>query len=111
MLANPGVRYYTFPISESFSFILQSSYSSFWPFLHPLFKLSGCHKRKAEEPVEVGTVEFVIPAQSLKHTWDLNPGAPAESGLPAEVYLLSPRTFNPVQHGVMSVGQALELGS
>lgn len=57
-------------------------------------------------------MEFVIPAQSLKQTWDLNPGAPAESGLPAEVYLLlSPRTFNPVQHGVMSVGQALELGS
>ena len=68
-------------------------------------------QRKAEEPVEDGIVEFVIPAQSLRQTWDLPTGTPAGLELSAEVYLLSPRTFNPVQRGVMSVGQALELGS
>lgn len=56
-------------------------------------------------------VVFVIPAQSLRQTLNLPSGAPTGSDLPAEVYLLSPRTFNPVECGVMSLGQALELGS
>lgn len=55
-------------------------------------------------------VEFVIAAQSLGQTWDLSTGAPAGTELPAEVYLLSPRAFNPVQCGVMSLGQSLGAG-
>lgn len=60
--------------------------------------------------MEGGMVEFVIPAQSLGQTWDLSTGAPAGTELPAEVYLLSPREFNPVQCGVMSLGQSLGAG-
>lgn len=55
-------------------------------------------------------MEFVIPPQSLGHTWDLPTAAPAGTELPAEVYLLSPRAFNPVPCGVMSVGQSLAAG-
>lgn len=55
-------------------------------------------------------VEFFTPAQSLGQTWALSTGAHAGTELPAEVYLLSPRVFNPVQCGVMSLGQSLGAG-
>lgn len=57
-----------------------------------------------------GIVEFVILAQNLGQMWDLPPGTHAGTELPAEVYLLSPRAFNPVQHGGMSLGQSLGAG-
>ncbi|KAB0398304.1 hypothetical protein E2I00_002861 [Balaenoptera physalus] len=51
---------------------------------HSKKKAISVLQRKAEEPVEDGIVEFVIPAQSLRQTWDLPTGTPAGSELPAE---------------------------
>lgn len=55
-------------------------------------------------------LDLLIPAQSLGHTWDLPTGTPAETELPAVVYSLSPRAFNPVQCGRDFTGQSHGVG-
>lgn len=55
-------------------------------------------------------LDLLIPAQTLGHTWDLPTETLAEKELPAEVYLLSPKEFNPVQCGRDFTGQSLGVG-
>lgn len=70
------VRYYSFPLSDSYSFTSQRSTAVFVP---PSLVI-WAPRRRAGKLVEGsskgGVVESVITAQSLGQTWDLPTGTP-----------------------------------
>ena len=105
------MRYYSFPSSDWYSFTSPHSTAVFVP---PSLAVIWVPHRRAgklvEGPWQGGIVASVITAQSLGQTWDLPTGTPVRTVLPAKVYLLSPRAFNPVQRGTMSLGQSLGAG-